>query len=58
MNGMIVSMNQSQGSTAQIAGFFNAIRDALLSTPLTVILLILKKSMLRGKKNETTAISN
>lgn len=56
---MIVSMIQSQGSIAQTAGFFNAIRDALLSTPLspntTYIHLYIKKkkkkkSMLCGKK--------
>lgn len=44
MNEMIVSMIQSQESIAQIAGFFNAIRDALLSTPLSPNTSILKQN--------------
>lgn len=54
MNEMIVSMIQSQGSIAQIAAFFNAIRNALLSTSLSPNISNIKKknkkSMLCGKK--------
>lgn len=38
-------MIQSQGRIAQIAGFFNAIRDALLSISLSLNTSIIKKSI-------------
>lgn len=49
-------MIQSQGIIAQIAGFFNAIRDALLSIALSHNTSLKKKRNQYSGKNETTGI--